>query len=154
MGAMPPGMSGAPGGMPGGVPTQAQYENAQKQQEDMQDKQDELVHGLLSAEAMARLNNLGLVKPEKKQALVAHLFKLANAGQLGREKISDKQLEQMLKTLADSVRTRVARIARDPKRERPCRAARSLALQTLPMLTVALRTRSPRSRRAPPAKEM
>mmetsp|Transcript_56217 Transcript_56217/g.130976 ORF Transcript_56217/g.130976 Transcript_56217/m.130976 type:complete len:132 (+) Transcript_56217:123-518(+) len=69
-------------------------EQEQKRQE-MEEQRRVLIRQLLDAEALERLNRVGLVKPEKRQQIEAAILGSAQSGQIT-EKLSDGALIKLI----------------------------------------------------------
>merc|ERR1711920_656374 len=70
----------------------------QKQQEEMEERKRVMIRQILEPDALERLNRLGIVKPDKRQMLEAHLLQLVQAGHI-QEKLSDNAIVQLLEKL-------------------------------------------------------
>mmetsp|Transcript_79610 Transcript_79610/g.170717 ORF Transcript_79610/g.170717 Transcript_79610/m.170717 type:complete len:129 (-) Transcript_79610:146-532(-) len=77
---------------------EAQLEKMQEQQRQQQAQEEQkriMIRQLLDADALERLNRLGLVKPEKKLQVEGAILQMAQGGQM-MEKMSDTALTNLI----------------------------------------------------------
>eukprot|EP00736_Rhodelphis_marinus_P007528 Rmarinus@m.7422 len=86
----------------GGADMQAQEEKRKQ----IEEQRNSILSSILEPEAKARLQRIGITRPERAQALENAIIQKAQMGQI-RSKISEDQLIAMLEGTADSRKTKI-----------------------------------------------
>jgi len=83
-----------------GAAKQGNQQQSYEAQQQAKQKQQEMINSMLSQvltqDATARLNSIGLVKPEKAENLKKMIISMAQSGQIG-GKLGDQDLQNLLK---------------------------------------------------------